>query len=202
MTILDSVATWLRGIALLRHGATVSAMQDLLAARRQIELLRRDFAGVHFHPDIVVKGLPEGRLQIANGVRIEKGAVLSLGDEHNGFGQIGIGANTWIGQYNNLRTAASEIRIGEGCLISQFCSLIAANHDIRRDRPIRDRRCVSNESGVTIEDDVWLGAGTVVLPGITVHRGAVVGAGSVVAKDVPSYEIWAGAAARKIGERE
>jgi acetyltransferase-like isoleucine patch superfamily enzyme len=54
---------------------------------------------------------------------------------------------------------------------------------------------------VVLEDDVWLGAGVVVTPGVTIARGAVVGANAVVTKDVPEYEIWAGVPARRIGER-
>jgi len=49
---------------------------------------------------------------------------------------------------------------------------------------------------VVIEDDVWIGRGTMVLPGVTVGRGAVVGAGSVVTRDVPSFTVSAGSPAR------
>lgn len=49
-----------------------------------------------------------------------------------------------------------------------------------------------------MEDDVWIGAGVIILPRGTVSKGAVVGAGSVVNKDMPSYDIVAGSPARKI----
>lgn len=52
-----------------------------------------------------------------------------------------------------------------------------------------------------IENDVWLGARTMVLAGVTIHTGAVIGAGSVVTKDVGPYEIWAGNPARFIRKR-
>lgn len=51
---------------------------------------------------------------------------------------------------------------------------------------------------VTIEDDVWLGTNAVILPGVTVGRGAVVGAGAVVNQDVPAYSVVAGVPARVI----
>ncbi|QPN65921.1 DapH/DapD/GlmU-related protein [Synechococcus sp. CBW1006] len=54
---------------------------------------------------------------------------------------------------------------------------------------------------VTIEDYAWLGVRVVVLPGITIGRGAVVGAGSVVSRDVPSMAIVAGNPARLIRNR-
>ncbi len=52
--------------------------------------------------------------------------------------------------------------------------------------------------GVIIEDDCWIGAGAIILNGITIGKGSVVGAGSVVTKDVPPYTIVAGNPARKI----
>jgi len=53
----------------------------------------------------------------------------------------------------------------------------------------------------TIEDDVWIGQGSIILSGITIGRGAIIAAGSVVTKDVPSYEIHAGVPAKKIKDR-
>ena len=52
-----------------------------------------------------------------------------------------------------------------------------------------------------IEDDVWVGYGTIVLTGLTVGRGSVVAAGSVVTRDIPPYSIAAGVPARVIGKR-
>jgi len=55
---------------------------------------------------------------------------------------------------------------------------------------------------VTIEDDVWLGANVFVMPGVTIGKGAIVSAGSVVNKSVPSYAIVVGNPARVIGWRK
>jgi len=52
-----------------------------------------------------------------------------------------------------------------------------------------------------VENDVWIGVGSIVKAGIIIHNGAVVGSGSVVTHDVPAYEIWAGNPARKIRDR-
>jgi galactoside O-acetyltransferase len=54
---------------------------------------------------------------------------------------------------------------------------------------------------VVIEDDVWLGANAVVLPGIRIGKGAIVGAGAVVTHDVEAMSIVAGVPARPIGKR-
>jgi acetyltransferase-like isoleucine patch superfamily enzyme len=50
-------------------------------------------------------------------------------------------------------------------------------------------------------DDVWIGIGTVVMQGVRIGRGAVIGANSFVNRDVPPFEIWVGAPARRVGER-
>jgi acetyltransferase-like isoleucine patch superfamily enzyme len=52
-----------------------------------------------------------------------------------------------------------------------------------------------------IEDDVWIGFGVIVMAGVRIGRGAIVGAGAVVTKDVPPFEIRVGVPAKKIGER-
>ena len=55
---------------------------------------------------------------------------------------------------------------------------------------------------MVIEDDVWLGAGVIVLKGVRIGRGAVVGAGSVVTKNIESLAIVVGVPARVVGRRE
>jgi acetyltransferase-like isoleucine patch superfamily enzyme len=58
-----------------------------------------------------------------------------------------------------------------------------------------------DDQPIVIEDDVWIGYRAIVLKGVTVGRGSVVGAGSVVTRDVPRYAIVAGVPARKVGVR-
>lgn len=52
-----------------------------------------------------------------------------------------------------------------------------------------------------IENDVWIGQGVKIKAGVKIENGAIVGMGSVVTKDIPAYEIWAGNPAKKIGQR-
>lgn len=78
------------------------------------------------------------------------------------------------------------ISIGEGALIGPFCSLENVNH-----RPEG-----SEELPVTVGDGAWVGARSVLLPGVCVGPGAVIGAGSVVRGTVPARELWAGVPAR------
>ena len=102
-----------------------------------------------------------------------------------------IGNNTYIGEFNNIRAAGGNILIGDDCLISQHITIVASNHMIHRGKLLRSQ-----------EWDVWIGSHSVILPGITIKDGAVIAAGSIVTKDVPSNAIVAGNPATIIRYRE
>jgi len=87
------------------------------------------------------------------------------------------------------------IRIGNCVSISPETYIISLSHDPQS----KNFAIVGKE--VVIEDYVWIGARAMILPGVTLSKGCVVAAGSVVTKDVPPYTIVAGVPAQKIGER-
>ena len=192
---------WLQAIMLLRHPEVVQSLGEMRLARMEIGAILAGNPGAEIHDQVLVKGLDGGVLKLGKGVRIEKGTILSLGDDFQGHGRLTMGEDTWVGQYNNFRTGNATISIGKSCLISQFCSLIGANHTLSKDRPIRESPLDTRKQGVTLADDVWLGVGASVMPGVSIGRGGVIGANSVVTESVPVYEVWAGVPARKIGER-
>ncbi|WP_052483710.1 DapH/DapD/GlmU-related protein [Flavobacterium sp. MEB061] len=105
---------------------------------------------------------------------------------------LSIGANSYIGEGNNIRAAGGQIRIGSNCFISQQVSILASNHNIKKDQPIAYQGWSKRNNYIVINDDVWIGANSVILPGVTIGTGAVIGAGSIVTKDVPEYSIVAG----------
>lgn len=109
-----------------------------------------------------------------------------------------IGEGTYIGEYNNIRASGGIIRIGNNCSISQHISMIASNHGIALGKNISSQKWDESKAGITIEDDVWIGANCVILPGVHIHSGAVIGAGSVVTKDIPVNAIAVGNPARVI----
>jgi len=197
------LSSLLRGLLLLTKPSLIGGLRELETAWRQIEAVRSAYPHLIIHIDALIQGWKPERMTVGRGVRIEKGTVVALGDEFNGFGRLDIGDTTWIGQYNNLRLGGnSRICIGRGCLVSQFCTLVAANHQVGRDLAIREQTTDTAKVDIDIGDDVWLGAGTSVMPAVVIGNGAVVGAGSVVTVSIPAYEIWAGVPARKIGERK
>jgi carbonic anhydrase/acetyltransferase-like protein (isoleucine patch superfamily) len=197
-----SLISLLRGVWLLRHPHLVRRLGELLTAERALQDLRARYPTARIHDDAEIIDWRNGALQLGDGVTIEKGTIVTLGDSHNGYGAITIGAGSWIGQYNNLRvTGGTRLSIGANCLISQFCTLVTSNHQTQRARLIQSMPTIANVPELILGNDVWVGAGTCVLPGVVVHDGAVIGANSVVTNDVPAYEIWAGNPARKISQR-
>lgn len=192
----------LRGVWLLRRPLAIRLLGDLTSQAEQFEAIRAAYPRAFIHAEATLFGWRPERLSLDEGVRIEKGTMLAFGDDLNGFGDLHIGPRTWIGPYNNLRLAGDgRIMIGADCLISQFVSIVAANHDLGRERTMNSRPCSRGKLGVTLGNDVWVGAGAAIMPGSHLGDGSVIGANSVVTCDVPPYEIWGGIPARKIGER-
>jgi acetyltransferase-like isoleucine patch superfamily enzyme len=180
----------------------VRRLFEMWWAERELEAIRRSNPGARVSSEAKFVGWPHGMLSLAPRSHIEFGTIVAFGDEHNGFGALSVGAGTWIGPYNNLRLSGdTSIRIGEGCLIAQFCTLVSSNHSLSRAQRIIDAPPSADRRGVTVGNDVWIGAGATILPGTTIGDGAVIGAGSIVTKSVAAYEIWAGNPAAKVGER-
>jgi acetyltransferase-like isoleucine patch superfamily enzyme len=114
-------------------------------------------------------------------------------------GRLSVGNGVIIGSGANIRAAGGEIKIGDNSLIAQNVSLIAANHSITEGCLYRDAQWDTNRSGVVIEENAWIGANVILLPGVKVGKNSIVAAGAVVTKPIPSNEIWAGVPARHIG---
>jgi acetyltransferase-like isoleucine patch superfamily enzyme len=114
--------------------------------------------------------------------------------------EITIGSNVFIS--NNFHISARNLKIGNNIMIGPNVVIECDNHlyDIVG-KTMFQNRDLRNVKGVTIEDDVWIGANVIILPGVTVGEGSIVGAGSVVSKNVPSYSICVGNPCRKIKNR-
>ena len=118
-----------------------------------------------------------------------------------GTGDVCIGEDSRIGPHCVLYSG-NGIRIGDHVLMAPHVSVVPANHAFeRRDIPIAQQRFMASRGGVVIDDDVWIGAQSVLLDGTHIERGAIVAAGSVVRGRVPAYEIWGGVPAQRIKER-
>lgn len=156
-------------------------------------------------------------ITLEDGAWIEDHAIVSADG-----GKIKLGKKTHLMPYSILKAMNGDISFGEYCTVNPFCVIygmsggleignavriatqtviIPANHIF--DDPDKDIRLQGIESnGIKIEDDVWLGAGVRVLDGVTIKKGSVVAAGSVVTKDISEFSVVGGVPARVIKKRE
>jgi acetyltransferase-like isoleucine patch superfamily enzyme len=115
--------------------------------------------------------------------------------------RLSIGSNTNIEQNVHIM-CQSVVSIGDRVSITGHCAIVDVTHPIDVAGVKIGDAIVDEDSFVEIQDDVFLGFGTVVLPNVVIGRGAVIGANSVVATDIPPYVIAAGAPARVLRERQ
>lgn len=111
-----------------------------------------------------------------------------------------IGSNTWIGQ-NCFLHSGGGITIGDYVGLGPGVQILTVSHKLDDDAqtPIITRE--QDFLPVTIADNCDIGVGTIILPGVTIGSGSMVGAGSVVTRDVEPYSIAAGNPARLIRSR-
>lgn len=115
-------------------------------------------------------------------------------------GRMVIGSGTWIGQQCFLHSAGDLI-IGMNVGIGPGVRIITSFHtEEGPGKPILHSRV--ELAPVRIEDDADIGVGAVLLPGVTVGKGAQVGAGAVVTRDIPPYSVVVGIPARVIRSRK
>jgi len=93
------------------------------------------------------------------------------------------------------------IEIGNKVLIAANCTIAPVNHGIKREFTFLEQPHMESKGGIIIEDDVWVGANSVILDGTVIRKGVLVGAGSVVKGELRPYNIYAGNPIKKIGER-
>ncbi len=155
--------------------------------------------GVYLDHGVYLHALPDG-ITIGDGTFVMHHTMLHVFNFRDlPQAGISIGKNCFIGEFNVVR-GQGGVHIGDDVYTGPMVQIVAVNH-VYDDptRPIREQGITAQ--GILIEDDVWIGAGAVVLDGVTVGRGSVIGAGAVVADDVPPYSIAVGAPARPIKDR-
>lgn len=135
-----------------------------------------------------------GRIIIGARSFIDRGVILrALG------GRIEIGDDCSINAYSVLQGGGC-LRIGNNTRIASHTVIVPSNHIFSDpNTPIKDQGL--KQLGITIEEDVWIGAGVRVLDGVVLGQGCVVGAGAVVTKSVRPRTVVAGVPAKKIASR-
>lgn len=114
-------------------------------------------------------------------------------------GGVEIGKCSGINHYTDIG-GRGGLKIGNYVMIGPYCQVLTAEHnyqDLNKPIYLQGIKC----GQVVIEDDAWIGTHVVILPNVRIGKGAIVGAGSVVTKDVKPYSIVAGAPAKLIKYR-
>lgn len=110
-----------------------------------------------------------------------------------------------LGDYSGIGLYASlsgTVSIGSHVMMGPHCTVYTRNHAFdRTDIPMCEQGFYE-EKPVVIDDDVWIGGHVIILPGVHIGKGAIVGAGAVVTKDVPEFAIVGGSPAKVIKYRK
>lgn len=121
----------------------------------------------------------------------------SLAYSHNIF----LGNNVHVQRHVYIWAGKkSKIVIGDNTIIGPGSFITSDNHGLRKNQLIRDQE--GNEKNISIGSDVWLGAYSIILPGVKIGDGAVIAAGSVVTKNVEKFSIVGGVPAKQLGVRK
>ena len=130
-----------------------------------------------------------------SGIKIGKGSTIHMGAVFYNSRNIEIGADTIVGERAVL-DGRDKLIIGNHVDIASEVIIYNGQHDIN------DESFKAVFAPVLIEDYVFIGPRAIILPGITIKKGAVVGAGAVVTKDVEEFKVVGGVPAKEIGERQ
>lgn len=152
-----------------------------------------DFAEIH--------GLCSNGLNFGDYVTISRGVMIRPSSYYGGDYGIGltIGEHSSIGPYGYVG-CSGRIVIGKNVMFGPKCSLFAENHVFSiTDNSIKSQGV--QQKGITIEDDCWIGSNVIILDGVTIGKGSVIGAGTLVSKDVPAGSVVVDKREKMVRER-
>jgi acetyltransferase-like isoleucine patch superfamily enzyme len=142
------------------------------------------------------KGENNEGIRIGDNVYIGRNTILSCKE-----------GSIYLDDYCNLSANCSllsetEIKLGKYCFLAGNCYLVAGGNHSFEDvtTPIMFQPSYS-KGGIQVGDDIWMGAGTIVMDGVSIGRGCVLGAGSVVTRSLEEYSVAVGVPAHKIKDR-
>ncbi len=150
---------------------------------------------VKFYESVRIVGDSPGAIAIGDDVRILRGVTIST----SSGGSVQIGNGIHIGEGSVIHSGV-RISIGDNVIIGPQNIIVDLDHRFERmDLPINQQGMSGKE--VRIEEDVWIASHCVIIKGVTIGRGAVIAAGSIVNKSIPPYSVAAGVPAKAIKKR-
>ena len=119
------------------------------------------------------------------------------------FHSISLGDNVYIGPNAYFSSSHGKIKISDNVMFGPGVKILGGNHKFSLDVPMffQDKNDNDDDGTIIIENDVWIGANVIILPNVKIEQGCVVGAGSVVTKDLKKFSVYAGNPCKFIKER-
>ncbi len=156
---------------------------------------------VKFEDYAEIHGLCCEGLVFGDNVTISRGVMIRPSSYYGGDLGVGLtmGEHSSIGPHGYVG-CSGRITIGKNVMLGPKCSLFAENHVFSdRDATIKSQGVA--RKGITIEDDCWIGSNCIILDGVTIGKGSVIGAGTLVTKDVPPHSVVLDKRTRTVKER-
>ena len=150
---------------------------------------------VFFKDRVDLRSTKGATLNLDHGVKLDKEVRIVA---TNGA-KVQLDENADIGCYT-IFNCGTDLYVGKDVLMAGFCYLQTSNHNTLKDKKIKSQGYTHKP--INIGNDCWLGGGCFILPGVTLGDGVVVGANSIVNKDIQSYSIVAGNPAKTISIRK
>lgn len=144
---------------------------------------------VKFEDYSEIHGLCKDGITLGDNVTIGRGVMIRPSSYYGkdlGKGLI-IGNNSSIGPHGYVG-CSGKITIGNNVMFGPKCSLFAENH-IFSDTTSTIKSQGVNQKGIKIEDDCWIGSNVIILDGVTIGEGSIIGAGTIITKDIPKKSI-------------
>jgi acetyltransferase-like isoleucine patch superfamily enzyme len=178
------------GLVLVGSNVSVRYAHQLMAGK---DLIIEDNAEINC--------LSVDNIVLGNRVTIGKHAIIRPSNIYGGA----IGAGLSVGNHSNIGPysyigCSGKITIGNNVMISPRVSIYAENHVFDNPEILMKEQGVT-QAPVIIEDDCWIASNSIILAGVTIGKGSVIAAGSVVTKSVPPYSVVAGVPAKVIKQR-
>jgi len=148
------------------------------------------------HVGLAVRGSQDSEIRLTRKVLVCRSTILNARD-----GVLEIGDQVSIGSCCRISAYKGTIRIGKYSMIGAYSYIGVGNHKIERKDVPMALQDYETCGGITIEEDVWIGARALISDGVTIGRGSIIGAASYVNKDIPEYSVAYGCPAKVVRKR-
>ena len=177
----------------LWHRLFMKQVKGLFLVGKKVQITHGNYIScgrnVKFEDFTEIHGLCSDGLVFGNNVTISRGVMIRPSSYYGGDLGVGLvmGDNSSIGPHGYVG-CSGKIVIGSNVMFGPKCSLFAENH-VFSDTEATIKSQGVKQKGITIEDDCWIGSNVVILDGVTIGKGSVIGAGTLVTKDLPSGSV-------------